>query len=119
MKSVDEILAYVALRIAYVYDRPLMYGYSGQGVDQLLLIYHEIWAEIKDCQDELRRIWWRTLEDEECGSANFATRYSMNHPDALDQEIAQYVVNQWRKISEWLSVPVPYEELEKKFPKSE
>ena len=108
MKSAGEIASYIATRIDYVYDRPLMYGFSGEGVDQLLLTYHEIWAEIKDRQQDFDEIRHQVLREEECGSANFSTRYKMNNPAAADREVAEYAVKQWRKISVRMGLYIPH-----------
>lgn len=120
MKSAQELVAYIAHRIGYVYyfDRPLMYGGTGAGVDLLLLNFHEFWAEIMDRQDELRTTYWKALEDEDCGSANFSNRFAINNPEASEHEIAQYVVKQWRKISDQLEVPVPHAELKAELDKT-
>ena len=39
----------------------------------------------------------------------------MNHPEASEEEIAQYVVKQWRKISDQFDVPLPHAELKAEF----
>ena len=120
MKSPEEIVAYIALRIGYLYyhHRPLLYGGTAAGVDLLLLNYHELRAEITNRQEELWETWHSVLKDEDCGSANFSTRYAMNNPDASQPEIAQYVVNQWRKISDKLGVPLPHNVLRAEFDKN-
>lgn len=86
-------------------------------MDLLLANLHEFWAEIMDRQDELRNTCWKAHQDEDCGSADFATRFALNHPEASEREIAQYVVIQWRKISDQLEVPIPYADLKAIFDK--
>lgn len=116
MKTVEEIIAYIAHRIGYIYyHRPLMYGGTAHGVDTLLHYYHELWAEIVDRQDEFRRTSWGVHAEEDCDAASFPTRYARNHPDAKEAEIADYAVRQWRKISERLGVPIPHQELKREF----
>ncbi len=116
MKDSQEIEAILALKIGYMYyHRPLMYGGTADGVDLLLHTYHEIWSEIEGRHDEFRNTWWRVLEEEECGSANFSTRYRMNHPEASDEEIVSYAVDQWRKVSTRLGVPIPHQQLRLSF----
>ena len=111
MKSIDEIVAFIARRIGEVYYGQLMFGFSGKGVDQFLFTYHELWAEIMDCREELKTIYRRLLRENRCATAGFPKQYSLNNPEASEEEIAQYVVNQWRKISECLGVPIPHDEL--------
>lgn len=114
----EETVVYIARRIGYLYyHRPLMCGGSGAGVDLLLHTYHDIWSVIVGRQNEVREVWGRVLEEEDCGSADFSTRYSMNHPEAFDEQIAGYAVEQWRKVSDRLDVPVPHAELVAEFRK--
>ena len=120
MKTPEDSVAYIARQIGYVYHhRPLMYGGTGAGVDLLLHAYHDIWSVIVERHQEFREVWWRVLEEENCGSANFSTRHSTDHPGASDLEIASYVVQQWQKVSERLDVPIPHrqiaQELERDF----
>ncbi len=106
----------IANRIGLIYyHRPLMYGGSGEGVELLLHTYHALIAEFDGREDEFRSIYEKALDDENCGSANFANRYSLDHPGASEQEIAQYSVVQWRKISERMGVPIPHEEMKREF----
>jgi hypothetical protein len=89
MKMPEDIVAHIVRQIGYLYyDRPLMYGGSGTGVDLLLHTYHDIWSVIVDRHDEFRKVWWKVLEEEDCGSADFSTRYTMNHPEASDEQVA-------------------------------
>jgi hypothetical protein len=112
MITSEDTIAHIARQVGCLYyHHPLMYGGSGAGVDLLLHTYHDIWAVIVGRRDEFRKTWWKVLEEEDCGSADFSTRYSMNHPEASDKQIAAYVVSQWRKVSERLGVPIPHAEL--------
>jgi len=116
MKTPDEIVAHLAHHIGLLYyHRPLMYGGSGNGVEIVLHDYHQIWAEVVERYDEFRQTWWRVLEEEDCGAANFSHRYSMNHPGASEEEIAKYVCAQWRKVSDRLGVPIPHAALKQEF----
>lgn len=116
MKTPEEIVALLAHHIGLLYyHRPLMYGGSGDGVELTLLNYHHIWAEVVERYDEFRQTWWKVLEEEDCGAANFSHRYSMNHPTASEAEIAEYVCTQYRKISDRLGVPIPHAALKKEF----
>src|SRR5687768_11614327 len=112
MKTQEETVAFILRSIGYVYqDRPLRYGGSGAGVELYLLDHHEIWSFIMDREDDLKNAYWDQLASEDCGSANFSTRYAMNHPAADEIEIASYVVEQSRKISDRLEMPIPHDEI--------
>jgi hypothetical protein len=117
MKSTDEIIAYLAHRIGMIYyhDRPLMYAGTGRSLDLLLHTVHEIWAHAANRSDELEEAWRAALKREDCGSADFSGRYSLDHPDADCDEICEYVVGQWWPITKQLGVPIPHEQLEKEF----
>ena len=52
------------------------------------------------------------MQEENCGAADFATRFRINHPNATEDEISTYVVKQWRKISDQLGVALDAEELQ-------
>lgn len=104
MKSAQEIVNYLAQMIGYVYERPLMYGENAGGVDLLLWSHHTTWAFIVGRQNDLRQVMDEILEREECGSANFSTRYARNHPSAADSEVTAYVVSQWSEISRRLGI---------------
>jgi hypothetical protein len=52
---------------------------------------------------------------QECGAASFAHRYWLNHPDSSEQECVEYVVDQWRKISKLIGLPVPYSKIRSEF----
>ena len=118
MESPEETVQYIATQIGYVYYRPpLMYGGTGAGVETYLLDHHQIWAFIVDRQSDLRDAFLAGLATEDCGSADFSTRYAMNHPNATQADIADYVVAQWRKISDRLNVPIPHSEIRQELTK--
>jgi hypothetical protein len=100
MKTVDQIVAIVEDRIGHIYARPLMYGGTAHGVDLILHNFHELWAMILDLQDDYQIIRMNSSDEEGCGSANFATHYHRDRPQASDQETVRYVVDQWKKISD-------------------
>jgi hypothetical protein len=116
LQNQRDIATYLATRIGYLYyHRPLMYGGTRAGVDLLLRTYHEIWAEVTDRQGGFEETWRRFLEEEDCGSASFSARYSMDHPAATEIELAEYVVKQWRRVSEDLGIPIPHDALREEF----
>ena len=116
MKSPEAMVEYFAERIGLMYYHlPLLYGGSGAGVEALLYTYHEAWAYLVDFDGDWRKVWSKALEEEDCGSANFSHRYSMNNPNASEEEIAAYVVNHWRPVSEKLGMPISHAALDAEF----
>ncbi len=115
MKSVDQIADFIVERIGHIYFRPLMYGDSASGVDAILHYYHELWSMIFDQSDFYRSISRSIHAERECGSADFSTKYKMDHSTASEHEIAFFVVDQWMRISEALEIPVPYERIRNEF----
>ena len=117
MKSTDQVVAYLAYRIGQIYyhDRPNAYGKTAEGVELLLHTLHDIWAHAVGRSDELEDAWRAALKREDCGIGNFSARYLVDHPEADDEEAADYVVQHWRKISEALAVPIPHAQLEQDF----
>jgi len=53
--------------------------------------------------------------EQECGAASFTHRHRLNHPDSSEQERVEYVVEQWRKISKLVGLPVPYSKIRSGF----
>ena len=120
MKRLEEVVQFIAHRIGYIYHhQPLMYGGTADGVDLILHYYHELWAEIVERTDDYFNTCFEIHRQEDCNSHNFASRYRVAHPDATELGAAEYVVSQWRRISDLLGVPIPHgqiiEELEKQF----
>ncbi|MCC7084260.1 MAG: hypothetical protein IT427_04555 [Pirellulales bacterium] len=117
MKTTAEIAAYLAYRIGCIYyhDRPLSYGGTPAGVELLLDAYHDIWARAESREVELESIWRAELKQEDCGTGEFAIHYSRTHPEADDDEIAQYVIEHWRRVTKQLRVPIPHRQLEQDF----
>ena len=111
MKSVEEVIEFVAKRIGHIYHRALMYGGTPGGVDLILHYCHELWAEIVERQQEYWDTSMRVHEEQDCGAFDFSGRFRKVHPEATDEETVGYVVRQWRKISDQLGVPIPYDEI--------
>jgi hypothetical protein len=111
VKTPEEIIAFIARRIGQIYYRPLMYAETSAALDLVLRNYHELWAEITDNQELLDAVRETVGEHQFLGSTTFARRYSLNNPMATEEEIADYVVKQWRIISYLTKVPIPYSEL--------
>jgi hypothetical protein len=117
MKTPDEIVALLAYRIGemYYHGRPLMYGGTPWGVHLYLNTLHYLWAEIVERVKEFNAILEQTYQEEDCGACDFSTRYAINHPKASKEEIAQYTMAQWRKVSDRLGVPIPHAALKREF----
>jgi hypothetical protein len=109
MKSTDQVIEFITSRIGQIYARPLMYGGTAEGVDNILHLYHELWADFVERKEAYDNIRQQVYAEQECGSATFASRYQFNHSSSSQTEIAKYVVEQWGKISERLGVPISFE----------
>ena len=111
MKTAEQICNFVASRIGHIYYRPLMYGGSPSGVDLILHDNHELWAEAMDLRECFTEISYTIHIEQDCGSADFSTHYSKLYPTASREEVCGYVVQQWKKISDHLQIPIPYDEI--------
>ncbi len=98
MKTTDQVIEFITSRIGHIYARPLMYGGTAEGVDNILHLYHELWADIVERKENYDNIRQQIYKEQECGSAGFARRYQSNHSNTPETETAIYVVEQWKKI---------------------
>ena len=106
MKDAGQIAEFLLSRIDQIYERPLMYGGTSEGVDIVLHYYHELWAMIFGREEEYQAISG-TLHSEAGGvSASFTFNYRRSRPHASDEETVRYVVEQWARISKGLEMPV-------------
>ncbi len=105
MKSSQQVASHLCQQIAYIFERPLMYGGTDAGVDQVLYDHIRLWCFVFEREAEFNETWWAELAREECGSANLSTRFALNHPQANELEIAAYVVEHWKKIADSLGIP--------------
>ncbi|HMV87433.1 MAG TPA: hypothetical protein PLD20_01790 [Blastocatellia bacterium] len=108
VKSVKDIVGFIALRIGEVYFRPLMYGGNAIGVDALLHGYHEVWAEAFDYR--------KTLQ---LALDNLPILTALNDETLTEDEKAALVVERWRLISRQIGIPVPYKQLRESFKENE
>lgn len=116
MRTPEAMVEFFAERIGLIYyHMPLMYGGDASGVESLLCSYHDAWAYLVEYDGDWRNAWWKELEALDCGPRNFATQYAMNHPGAPEAEVAAYVVEHWRVVSDELGVPIPHERLRAEF----
>lgn len=97
---------------SHIYKRPGGYGGTPDGVDLILHYYHELWAAIFCREKDYEEITREIRDEEACDSANFATRYQWDHPGATEIETIKYVVQQWKRISDRLNIPIPWKEIE-------
>src|SRR6516165_9767900 len=104
MKNADAILQFVLRRIADVYERPLMYGGTPECVGSLLHYYHELVAEILERRQDLEDVRQRHREELRSNGMDFAALYRSRQADAPDQEVARFVVENWREIDSRLGV---------------
>jgi hypothetical protein len=119
MTSIDEVVEYLAYRTGPMYHHGAsFYGGDAKGVDLVLHDYHEIWAEIVGRFDEFRDVWWKVGDEDSCGANNFSGCYLAKHPDAPNEEVTEYVVQQWKKVSDRLGVPIRHEEIQRELEES-
>ncbi|RPI74652.1 MAG: hypothetical protein EHM45_17985 [Desulfobacteraceae bacterium] len=111
MKSTEQILEFLAEQIGHIYFRPLMYGGSAEGVDLLLFHYQHLWALIIEQEQKLDEFRFKIYKELDCGAMGFSTFYKRNHPEAPEHEAVFYVVDQWKKISDGIGIPIPYEKI--------
>ena len=101
-----QIVGFLANRIDQIFQRPLMYGGTSEGVDIILHYYHELWAMICYREKEYQSISWDIHAAEGCDSANFTSHYRRSRPHAPDEDAVLYVVEQWARISKRLGMPI-------------
>lgn len=94
MKTKEQIAETYVERIGHVYFRPLIYGGDGHGIELLLSLYHSFWAELLDQEDNLSDSIKTVMEEQKCGAFSFVRRYKYNHPNATEEELADYAVLQ-------------------------
>jgi len=92
-----------------------MYGGTADGVDLLLWNYHEIWSEIVEKEEEFRTVPRNVFDETDCEAASFPTRYLTEHPQASQEEIAEFVTKQWHLVSDRLAIPIAHERLKQEF----
>jgi len=73
--------------------------------------HHELWAEVMDLRECFTEISYTIHAEQDCGSADFSTHYSRKYPTASMEDVCGYVVQQWKKISDHLQIPIPYDEI--------
>lgn len=106
MRNVNEIADYLEQKINQVYERPRMYGGTGEGVDLVLCYLHEIWAMVHCREDDYLKVRLEIHEEEGCNGCSFAHLYRRDKPDASEEETVRYVVLQWKKITSLLGIAV-------------
>ena len=106
MKSSEQISDFITDRIAAIYERPLPFGRTPDGVEMILHYYHELWAEIHDKKDKYTSVRLKIYAEQDCGSMSFAFRYQRRNRRATADEIATYAVGQWQRISQETGIPV-------------
>lgn len=106
MKNAAGLMRFVLTRIEQVYEQPLVYGRTSDGVDLVLHYYHELWAFLAGREEDYRRISRDAHAEQLGGSGPFVAQYRWHEPAASEQEIVGYIVERWREISDRLGVPL-------------
>ncbi|HZU36432.1 MAG TPA: hypothetical protein VFA18_11015 [Gemmataceae bacterium] len=108
MKQAADLMRFVLNRLEQVYEQPLVYGRTAEGVDLILHYYHELWAFLAGRDGDFRRVSRDAHAAQLGGSGPFVTQYRWYEPAASDEEVVEYIVNRWREISDRLGVPLPW-----------
>lgn len=106
MKSSEQISDFITDRIAAIYERPLPFGGTPDGVELVLHYYHELWVEIHEKKDEYTSVRRKIYAEQDCGSMSFAFRHKRLNQGATTDQIAAYVVGQWQRISQEFGIPI-------------
>ena len=113
MKTAAEITEFILKRLGHIYRRPLGYGGTAEGVNQLLHFYHELWVVIVCKEQEYDRVRFEVHEKHQCGASDFPHHFHRSNPGASEGETTEYVATRWMEITERLAVPIPWTEIEK------
>ena len=119
MKSAEQMVEGISLRIGLIYFRPLLYGGTAAEVYLLLYYLHEIWAEMVEQTEPYRASLQACLSEQNCGALSFDRCFRKLHPQANEEDIVAYVVDQWRKISKRAGLPIPYSKIRSCFQHNE
>ena|ERR1700687_4690556 len=107
MRDADAILRFVLERISQIYQRPLMYGGSPEGVDLVLHYYHELVAEILECRPAFEASKDKAHEEAGAIASGFSKIYRRIQGNPDEHKTVDYVVLQWRKIDALMGLNVP------------
>ena len=108
MKTAEQIITDIARTIAGVYERPEMFvgGMDRpESLEVTLWHLHFIWADALGRADELIRANDDARRAANCGNFGLLDGYRMYHPDAKPRELSEYVLTQWKQISEQMGLP--------------
>lgn len=108
MSRVVDFLLYGTEALLY-HPQPGMVGGDAAGIEGRVSDYIEIWALIMNKWSEFQMVR-ATVRVEGGNPCHTCCDYwRSEHPDASDQELTKYVVEQWREIADRLGVPVSLE----------
>jgi hypothetical protein len=109
VKHAADLMRFVLKRLEDIYEQPLVYGRTSDGVDLVLHYYHELWAFLAGREDDFRRVSCDAHAEQLGGSGPFVAQYRWQEPAASEEEVLCYVVGRWRDISDRLGVPLPWQ----------
>ena len=106
MRTSERIASIVAGQIYSVYARPLMHA-NHSGVDHLLFGYHWVWAIANEAEFKLSELTKEMYlrENATDGTGGLWASYKIDKPDCGDDEALEYVVSQWRAVSNAIGIP--------------
>jgi hypothetical protein len=100
--SVDEIRLELNTQIAYIFERPTMFGCQGECgteiIDSVLWFHCQMLAYLNGKGSKFKNIVFAAFAKTGCNEFGFTRGYQRLHPECTDDEVAQFVLSQWRAI---------------------
>jgi hypothetical protein len=104
MTTAAQVIRLIAQRIGYIYERPLMYGGTAEGVETVLSTLHSLWADATGHTEQFSSAVFAIASKNGSDAASFSSHYVRNHPHATEHEVAAHVVSLWKRISNKLGI---------------
>lgn len=102
-----ELAQDLASQIRNLYLRPQMHVgdlRQTRALECVLLTLHSAWASAAKRRVALKNVIGDVSRDEGCGNRDFESLYRMKYPAASDEDVADYVLSCWRRISSALEI---------------
>src|SRR5690242_8593971 len=92
MTTVGQVIEFVQKRLGDIFERPLMYGGTAEGVDLILFCYYELWATILGRNDDFHRIRIEVYEELGSQARGFPLYFRRENPKATEHELCGHVI---------------------------
>jgi hypothetical protein len=106
MTTAAEVVDLIVQRFGDILSRPLMYGGTAAGVDNLLWQLVLLWSEALGRRERFYSVVMASAEDAGRGSESVSSYFKRNHPEASEGEIAEHVVSSWKQLAEQILKPI-------------